>query len=580
MGLVKKINFILNRKQKIRLIQLTLIIIVGAFLELLGVSMIMPFMDVIMDPNVINRKVYLRFFYLLFHFETANQFLVFVAFLLIIVYVIKNLYIAAMYDAQYRFTFRNQKRISSRLYECYLKQDYLFYVKNNSAELLRNINNDVSLFFNTVLQFLQLITEISVCLVLFIYLFLMNKTITISVSIFLLIFVLAFMRLFQDKLKHLGEKNREYSAKMTKWLLQGMGGIKEIKIMHREQFFCDQYDKSYSGYAECQRKYSLLSILPRPVMETFCVSGLLLVVAFKLARGVEMSYFVTTMSVFAVAAFRMLPSFNRITNNLNGIMFGIPSVDKIYEDLKQAALLMEKINEREQEESCFCFSDNITVDSLTFSYPGVEKPVLKNISLKIPKNSSVAFIGTSGAGKTTLADIILGLMEPQMGNIYVDGKDIQGHMKTWQKKFGYIPQMIYIMDDTIKNNIILGISEEDLDEGRLWNAIEEAQLLEFIQELEEGIDTVIGENGMRMSGGQRQRIGIARALYHDPEILILDEATSALDSETETAVMNAINKFSGNKTMIIIAHRLTTIKDCDIVYKVDDQKVVETTISI
>lgn len=581
MDLLKKINYILDWKQKIRLIQLFFIIVVGAFVELMGVSMILPFIDVMMNSEVIMNKAYLRYFYELFHFQSVDQFLILIAFCLIAVYIVKNIYVAAMYDAQYRFTYRNQRRVSARLFRCYLEQDYLFFVKNNSAELMRNVNTDVSTFFLAILQFLQLATEICVCIVLFVYLLCMDKTITIGISIILIFFVFAFVKLFRKRLTVMGEHTRKYSAEMNKWLLQGVGGIKEIKVMNREPFFCNQYDKAYYHYSESQRKYSLLNILPRPVMEMFCVSGLLLVVIFKLFRGVHMAYFVTTLSVFAVAAFRMLPSFNRITNYLNGIMFSMPSVNKLYDDLMEMEELMRKVNEKEKmAEDTFNFTESIVIENLTFSYPGTEKPVLKRVNLEIKKNLSVAFVGASGAGKTTLADIILGVLEAQEGNVCVDGKNIKEHMRAWQKKLGYIPQMIYIMDDTLRNNIAIGIPNEEIDEERIWRAIEEAQLKEFVLNLEDGIDTTIGENGIRLSGGQRQRIGIARALYHDSEVLVLDEATSALDNETEAAVMEAIRQLSGRKTLIIIAHRLTTVKNCDIIYKVENQKVCESVLEL
>lgn len=581
MDLLKKFSYILDRKQKIRLFQLFIIILVGAFFELLGVSMILPFIDVMMDPQVIMNKKYLRYFYELFHFQSANQFMLLIAFLLIAIYVVKNVYVAGMYNAQYRFTYRNQKRLSSRLFRSYLAEDYLFFLKNSSTELLRNVNIDVTAFFGAVLQFLQLSTEICVCIVLFFYLLCMDKTITIGVSVVLLLFAVGFVKLFRRKLTAMGEQTRKSSAELNKWLLQSVGGIKEIKIMNRESFFCSQYDDSYYHYAESQRKYSLLGILPRPVMEMCCVSGLLLVVAFKLARGVHMTYFVTTLSVFAVAAFRMLPSFNRITNSLNGIMFNIPSVNKLYNDLKEAERLQQRLNnDEQQEDETIDFLKEIVIEDITFSYPEMEKNVLEKVNLKIPKNASVAFIGTSGGGKTTLADIILGVLEAQEGKIYVDGQNIKEHKRAWQRKLGYIPQMIYIMDDTLRNNIAMGIPSEEIEEDKIWKAVEEAQLKEFVLSLEKGLDTIIGENGMRLSGGQRQRIGIARALYHDSEVLVLDEATSALDNETERAVMEAIKELSGRKTLIIIAHRLTTVKNCDIIYKVENQKVYESKLDI
>ncbi|MCI9357974.1 MAG: ABC transporter ATP-binding protein [Lachnospiraceae bacterium] len=578
MELLRKINYIFNRRQKIRLLQLTIIILIGAFWELLGVSAILPFIDVLMDPKTINHKSYLKFFYDLLEFESSKQFMIFLAIVLILIYIIKNIYIAVMYDAQYKFTFRNQKRISSKLFNCYLRQEYSFHLKHNSADLLRNISNDVGMFFQVVLSFLQLLTELCVCVVLFVFLLLMDKTITIGVTLILAIFALIFVKVFQKKLKSMGNTNRKYLAEMNKWMLQGFGGIKEIKVMGRENYFCNQYDMAYFYYAESQRKYSLLGILPRPVMEMVCVTALLLVVTIKLMRGVYMQYFVTTLSVFAVAAFRMLPSFNRLTTYLNTIMFNQGAVDNVYKDLK----LIEKLSQNESENGIdtveLPFEKQISINNLTFRYPGIDKPVLKKVNLQIPKNASVAFIGTSGAGKTTLVDIILGILEPQEGTISVDNLNAKSSIKSWQKKFGYIPQTIYIMDDTLKNNITFGLSPDKVDDEQLWNAIEEAQLKEFVLELPDGVNTVIGEAGMRLSGGQRQRIGIARVLYNQPEILVLDEATSALDNETEAAIMQAIDNFSGKKTMIIIAHRLTTVKNCDIIYRVDHQKVVKSSI--
>lgn len=577
MNLVHKINYIFNKKQKIRLIQLTLIIVIGAFFELLGVSAILPFINVVLEPDSIETTSYLNFFYYFLGFHSANDFMIFLGVCLIVVYIVKNIYVAMMYDAQYRFTYRNQCRISSRLLDAYLHESYLFHVEHNSAELLRNVNIDVSVFFQVVLGMLQLFTEISVCMVLIIFLLFMDVWITIGVSVLLGVFALGFMKLFRVRLKEMGFKSRNYQAEMNKWMLQAMGGIKEIKVMNGERFFSEKYEKAYYLYSESQRKYSLLGILPRPVLEMFCVTGLLTVVVIRLLFGVKLDNFIPTLSVFAIAAFRMLPSFNRITNNMNTVMFNRTAVDRIYSDLKQAEQYVSEKNLKNSSD--IDFQKDISVENLIFSYPKSDKPVLNEINLQIPKNTSVAFIGPSGSGKTTLADLILGVLDPQAGKILVDGEDIQSGMISWHKKLGYIPQSIYIMDDTLRNNVAFGISEKEIDDTKIWKALEEAQLKEFVETLEDGLNTNIGEGGMRLSGGQRQRIGIARVLYNDPQILILDEATSALDIETESAVMEAIENFNGNKTMIIIAHRLSTVKNCDIVYKVDNHNVVKTKIN-
>lgn len=573
MNLIHKINYIFNKNQKIRLIQLTVIIVIGAFFELLGVSAILPFINVVLEPDAIKTTSYLSFFYDLLGFHSVNDFMIFLGVCLIVVYIVKNIYVAMMYDAQYRFTYRNQCRISTKLLDSYLQENYLFHVEHNSAELLRNVNSDVAVFFQVVLGMLQLITEISVCLVLVMFLLFMDVLITVGVSILLGVFAIGFMKIFRTRLKDMGLKSRKYQAEMNKWMLQAMGGIKEIKVMNSEGFFSERYEKSYYLYAESQRKYSLLGILPRPVLEMFCVTGLLAVVVIRLLCGVELDNFVSTLSVFAIAAFRMLPSFNRITNNMNTVLFGRTAVDKIYFDLKQTE---KYVNEkREQKEDDIIFRKEILVNNLSFTYPKEKNPVLDKVNLRIPKNKSVAFIGPSGSGKTTLADLILGVLIPQSGKILVDGNDIQSKMNVWHQKLGYIPQSIYIMDDTLRHNVAFGVAEEYIDDVKVWKALEEAQLKEFVETLDKKLDTNIGEGGMRLSGGQRQRIGIARVLYNDPEVLILDEATSALDMETETAVMEAIDSFNGNKTLIIIAHRLSTVKNCDVIYKVDNHEVME-----
>ena len=548
-----------------------MIILIGAFFELLGVSAILPFINVVLDPDSIKEEWYLKYVYDFFDFSNTNDFMVFLGVCLIFIYIIKNIYIAMMYDAQYRFTYRNQCRISSKLLDSYLHENYLFHLEHNSAELLRSVNNDVQYFFQLVLAVLQFCTEISVCLVLVVFLLIMDASITIGVSILLVIFVLGFMRIFRKKLEDMGLESRNYQAEMNKWMLQAMGGIKEIKVRDSEDFFSKQYSQAYYLYAESQRKYSLLGILPRPVLEMFCVTGLLAVVIVRLLIGVKLDDFIPILSVFAIAAFRMLPSFNRITNYINTIMFNKSVVDKIYQDLKQTESYFNTTSVQEK----VTFKKDIFIEGVSYSYPEAQNPVLKNAFLNIPKNKSVAFIGPSGAGKTTLADLVLGILEPSNGKVTVDGKDIRTGIHSWHKQLGYIPQNIYIMDDTIRNNVAFGIDGDLIDDERVWKVLEEAQLKEFVESLDLGLDTNIGEGGMRLSGGQRQRIGIARVLYNDPQVLILDEATSALDMGTESAVMDAIDSFNGNKTLIIIAHRLSTVKNCDIVYNIDNCKAIK-----
>lgn len=574
MEIFRKLSYILNRKQKIQLLFLFIIIGIGTFLELLGVTSVLPFINVVMTPEIVKTDETYRFFYEMLNLSNVNFFIAVLAMVIGIVFIVKNLFISFMYYMQYKWTFNNQARLAGRLMECYLKQPYYFHVTHNSSELIRNVNSDTVMMFHGILAVIQLLTEACVCVVLGGYMFIKDKSITIGVSGFLVVFVLLFVKFFKKNLGETGERDRRYNAEIVKWLQQSFGGIKETKVMGRERFFLEQFNQNYKVFAECERNYRFLQVAPRPVMEAVCVTGLLIVVALKLLNGTTSDYFISTIAVFAIAAFRLLPSFNRIANYFSVILFNKSALNAVYKDLKEIEHLQNaQFHERAEKE--LPLEKELRIEHLTFTYPEMEGNVLDDVSFSIKKNTSVAFIGPSGAGKTTLADIILGALTPLGGNIYADQTDIFENLARWHKSIGYIPQSIYLMDDTVKNNIAFGIAQEDVDEGEIWRALEKAQLKKFVEQMEFGLETMIGESGVKLSGGQRQRIGIARALYNDPQILVLDEATSALDTETETAVMEAIESLAGSKTLIIIAHRLSTIRNCDVVYEVKGGHVVQ-----
>ena len=574
---LKEFRYIFNRKQKIGLLLLLFAIGIGTFLELAGVTAIMPFINVVMDPSSIQRRWYLKWVYDAFGFQNNTDFIIFVAVVLIVVYVVKNLYLCFMYNMQYRFTYENRRRVATRMLKAYLRQPYSYHRVHPSSELMRNISTDTERMFEGVLSILQLLTEICVCVVLGIYLFIMDKTITIGVGIIMALFLVIFTKGFKNYIAYIGSENRKYAALIVKWLQQSFGGIKEAKILEREEYFLEQFDQNYKKSAGYDRQYRFLQVAPRPIMEAVCVAALLSVIIFKLLRGTNSTYFVSTLSVFAIGAFRLMPSVNRITSYLSVLMFTKSSIHAVYHDLKEVEEL-EKTEINRREEAPLTVKSMIRVKELSFRYPDADTDVLKDVNLEIRKNQSIALIGPSGAGKTTLAGIILGVLEPTSGKVCVDDTDIQEHMKAWHKNIGYIPQTIYLMDATIRENIAFGIPDQEIDEARLDRAVKEAQLKEFVDGLKDGLGTVIGESGVRLSGGQRQRIGIARALYNDPDVLVLDEATSALDNETERAVMEAIDGLAGSKTLIIIAHRLTTIKNCDVVYEVKNGNVEAVTL--
>ena len=576
--MLKKISYVLDNRQKRNLFILLIVILVGAFVELLGVSSILPIVNVALEPETIEKTWYLVLVKETMGFTDARQMLVFLALMLIVIYIVKNIYITVMYSLQYRFIFNNQKRLAVKMMDCYMRQNYIFHVSKNVAELQRNVTNDVNGFFTVVLNALQFLAEFSVCAVLSIFLLQSDVITTLAVAGLIMIFGMLFTFVFKRVLVQKGERNRELNVQTTKWILQSFSGIKEIKVANSENFFIYNYDKNYSQFAVLQRQQSMLKFIPRPVMESVCICGLLLAIIIKTQfAGADLKSFIPTLSVFAIAAFRMLPSFNRITGNLGSIMFDKPAIDSVYHDLVEIEELMKQKQVEKNTFDKIVLKDRISMEKVSFHYPESDKMVLQDANLTIKKNSSVAFIGASGAGKTTVVDLILGLLEPQNGKITVDGKNINTHMESWHQSIGYIPQTIYLMDDTIRANIAFGIPENEINEKLLMQAVKEAQLDQFINSLPDGLDTVIGDRGVRLSGGQRQRIGIARALYRDPQVLILDEATSALDNETEKEVMQAIDNLHGQRTMIVIAHRLTTIKNCDVIYEVADGAIKERT---
>ena len=572
MSIIKKLSYIFDKKQKLQIVWLFIVITIGSALELLGVSVIMPVIDAIMAPDEILENESYLFIYNLLHMTSMKQLILFMLVSMILIYVIKNAFLIYMYMMQYKFIFENQRILADKMMKCYLNQPYLFHVSKNSAELLRNINEDTGNFFGALQAAIKLMTELMVCIVLGIYLFIQDRTITISILFLMGIMLFGFMKIYKSYLFKVGEKNRYYQMSLNKWVQQAFGGIKEAKVLNKEDFFYEKYDEAYRGHAQSEYKYHTLLNVPKPIIEALCVCGLLGAIAIKFFfRGADIDYFVPIISVFAVAAFRLLPSFNRITEYLGTIMYQKSAIDSVYHDLKEIEELnKQKSDQKKCEGQDLYFNKNIILRDISFSYPNSGKKVLQQINLTIDRNTSIAFIGQSGAGKTTLADIVLGILKPESGDTLVDGVSIYSNIDAWHQLIGYIPQTIYLMDDTIRHNIAFGIDEKEIDEERLYKAVEQAQLKELIDGLENGLETEIGERGVRLSGGQRQRIGIARALYRDPQIMILDEATSALDNDTEKAVMEAIEALHGKMTLIIIAHRLSTIKNCDHVYEIKD----------
>lgn len=567
--MVKKLRYVFDRKDKMKLIGLAMLMIVGSILELLAVAVFNPFIEVLMQTSSIEDDSFLKLFFAHIHLNGIERYLVVLSALIAVIYLVKNIYLSFLQNTILSFSYTTRMNLATRLLTTYMNEPYTFHLSKNIAEMQRCLQSDTSQFMSLINSCLQLTVEMVTCLALATYLFHTSHSITVVIGVLLLLCIGLFFMISKKVSSRLGRQNERYNAKLFQWINQSLGGIKELKILQREEYFIDSYKTNYKKLIWGARVNELISALPKYIVETVAMVGLVFAIIIKLLFGHgALETFIPQIAVFAVAAFRLLPSVGRVNAYINSIMYNKASLDMIYDDLKEIDSEPVQEAEWQGEKENWIFNKGVIVEHVTYHYPDSDVEVLHDISMEIPKGKTVALIGPSGAGKTTLADIILGLLPPTSGVVRMDQHNIYENLRSWREKLGYIPQTIYLSDDTIRNNIAFGIYQEQIDDNAIWKALEKAQLKEFVQGLENGLDTYVGDRGVRLSGGQRQRIGIARALYHDPEILVLDEATSALDSSTEQAVMESIESLQGLKTMIIIAHRLTTIKNADLVYEV------------
>lgn len=572
--MVKQVLSILNRGEKIKLVILFFMVGLGSILELLGVSAFSPLINLITDPSIIHTKWYLEWLYQALRIQDTRRFLSVVILIIIAIYIIKNVYLIWERNILYRYIFNVQKRVSVKLLKAYLNEPYSFFLTRNTAVLQRSLQSDTDSFVKAIKHFLELMIEAITCVVIIVYLFLVSHSMTIIIAVILVGLVGFFALTTKKKTQKLGRDSQKYKAEIYQYMNQALGGVKEIKVLNREHTFLDKYEDSFGKFTYAQRVSEILGMVPKYCVEASCMTGLLVAILLKMYFGQkDLIDFIPQLSVFAIASVRLLPSVGRINQYFTYILYEQPSIALVYHDLQE----VENIEEEKKQNQDWKLKSELRICSISYHYPNTDKNVLENASLVIRKGTMVGLVGASGAGKSTLADIILGLLTPQMGKIYADDLDVLKNVRTWQQEIGYIPQVIYLSDDSIRNNIAFGVPEDEIDDTRVRLAAEQAQLADFIDLLPDGYQTSVGDRGIRLSGGQRQRIGIARALYNDPELLILDEATSALDHDTETAVMEAIDHLQGQKTMIIIAHRLSTIANADCIYEVADGKIVPRT---
>lgn len=586
MKLMKQLSYIFPPKQRWQFAGLFLLQLIETCLDFLGISLILPFVNVLVNADTLREAGwYVMVSGLVGSAETAPV-LLFITLLMITVYIVKNAFMLFLLNLRVRFIGTNKVKMGTKMITCYMYKPYTFHLQRNTAEIIRNINGDVGGAFNVISNIFALISDVLIVIALVVYLLAVDFTMTIGVMLALALCSAFYFLFVRKKIRTLGRENRKVTARMYKAIQQAMGGIKEVKIMGREKYFAEVYNEAGIESVRIGKRYAVISAIPARLIETLCMCTILGVLAIKIAGGENLTEVVPRLSAFAVAAIRLLPRANGINACINSITYNMPSLEALYDDLRESereeAERLREIEQKKQQKKTVSVGqeEDIFVRGVTYTYPNKNEPVLKNVDLTIAHGSSVGIVGATGAGKTTLVDLILGLLKPDSGTICYGTLDIHEDYAQWQKHIGYIPQTIYLVDDTIRSNVALGIESDRVDDTTVWRALENAQLAEFVRSLENGLDTVIGERGVRISGGQRQRIGIARALYHDPEILFFDEATSSLDNETEAAVMESINALGSQKTMIIVAHRLTTLRGCDKIYRVDEAEVEETRLEL
>lgn len=574
--ILKKINVLMDKKQKRSMLGLLCMMVIAAFLETVTVLMVMNVVQLIVDPVTLEQGDTYQWICDILNLNGTVQFSVLAILFLIFLYISKSVFQFIMQRSLYRFVYSNQFKTASNLMKNFVKRDYEYYLNAETSVIQRSITADVSNMYALIQSVLQIASEVVVALFLVVALAMKDPVMTIIIGVLLVVTLVVIKNIIKPIMNRTGKENQDYGASMFSWIAQTIQGIKDIKVAGKEQYFINEYCKVGEGYVKAMERFSLFNNTPKLLIETVCMAGLLGYILVLIVTGSNVSGMISLFAAFGIAAMRLLPAASRINNQMTSMAFNEPFFFNVSDNL------VEETNEENTDISYAIVAKEklpvtkaVHLEDITYHYPNSDKLIFNHASVSFPIGKSIGVVGASGAGKTTIIDILLGLLKLQTGKVKADDVDIQEHYREWLANVGYIPQMIFLLDADIRKNVAFGVPEEEIDDERLWYALKEAQLDEFVKTLPEGVNTGIGERGIRLSGGQRQRIGIARALYNDPEVLILDEATSALDNDTEAAIMDSINRLHGKKTLIIIAHRLQTIEKCDMVFRVEDGAIVK-----
>ena len=572
----KRIYSILDKKQKKDFFVLVAIMFIASIFESFSLSLLIPAVSLILDDSIALDNETLKTILSCFNLNDRKQFILLFIVILLIMYFLKNLFLYFQCNVQNNYVYNNRAKFFQKIYSEYLCKDYSFFIKNQSGDIVRTIYNDVFNFFSALSSFITIITQLLLLSVMLIMLLFIQPFITILASALLIVQALIINFILEPKLVKKGRVNNENVGKFYSNIIQTIECIKEIKVFNKEDYFIKKTNNLSKSVSETDKKYTIFATIPKLFFETFTVCAIIIILGILVYIDYDVKNILPILSVFGVATIRFLPAINLISASINNISYYKTNVDNVINLAHENMFFSKedyKIIESDTNNSIE-FKRFIYVKDLTFSYNS-NALIFDKTSITIEKNSCIGIIGKSGVGKSTFVDLLLGLIKPNSGKILCDEVCIEDNYNEWLKLIGYIPQNTCLINDSILKNIAFGINENDMDIGKVEQAIKDSQLADLIKKLPNGINTNIGERGVLLSGGQRQRIGIARAIYNDPKILIFDEATSALDNKTEEDVINAINSFKNKKTMIIIAHRLTTLKSCDKVYKIENKRLVE-----
>ena len=561
---------ILMRARKKREGLLVSVSVVSSILDVLSVGLVLPLISIIIDKNFIdNNTILAKAFFSLGVSGYQNKIIVF-SVILMVFFLTKTLFQIYVLSYQSKYYASAIQNLSVDLLEKYLRADYLFHVNSNPSELMRNIKVEIPITFLRVLRgVVNILSDVVLLAGIIAVLTIFDPKITIIEFVTLAFLNLLFFKSIKNKIKQSGELRQAQEAESYKWINQSMGGIKELKVLDRIKYFVNRSRDSHVKLSTTFVYSEVMSRTPRIVIEGFALTMLVGLIMILMLTSNSAESAIPRIALFSAALFKMMPAVNRIMGEVIQIRFSRPALDLLintYTNIDQCGM---DIDEVQKPDNPLSFNE-INIKNLCYKYPGTSKEIITDFSLIIQKNESIGIIGSSGSGKTTLLNILLGLLTPQSGSIDIGDTDILKNRNQWKKMIGFVPQDIFLLDDTIRANVAYGIDPGLIDDDTIWRALEMAQMEEFIKNLPARLDTRVGDRGVKLSGGQKQRIGIARALWKDPEILIFDEATSSLDNETEADITKAIDSLMNKKTIIIVAHRLTTLKNCNRIIRIEN----------